>query len=161
MCNCTHKIMFITLSEQFKQFFSWSFDYIQYLPDVLILEMNHQVIFYSTAIPTTQMGWYEHIKRKKWQNCQHAVSSPFCWPNLNFYSWSLRQAYLNDINSHRVICSAKKMTMLMTAHRRPPEDGSLISLRNRVTLRQVVGTQDDREAEDEIVQVTAGYCLSA
>lgn len=56
MYYCIHKIMFITLYEQFKQFFSYSFDYIQYLPDVLILEMNHQVSFYSTAIPTTQMG---------------------------------------------------------------------------------------------------------
>lgn len=37
------------------------------------------------------------------------------------------------------------MTMLMRAHRRPPEDGSLISLRTRMTLRWMVGTQDDRE----------------
>lgn len=36
------------------------------------------------------------------------------------------------------------MTMLMTAHRRPPEDGSLMSLRDRMTLRQMVGIQDDR-----------------
>lgn len=108
MLDCIWKTMFVTLHEELRQFFSYSFDYIQYFSNALILNRNHQLIFYFYCNTYKQRWVVMNIARKKAVKMLARSLFLVCWSNLNFYSWNPRQAYFNDINSND-LCSTENV----------------------------------------------------